>query len=609
MAENRLPYPARWPIACQSFLRQLSTAGRWSWPLTLAVALIYTASFATFINYHTSLPFYDGYGYVMKTRDLAEKFHDASFFQRLNPALYLSAVPAQRPPLLMAIAAVVLGPSPTNAAIAYVWLAVRVGVILLALYLLSREFGMARFVPAAALVIFASPLMCNFYRLYMMDEPFAAFGLLAFTLILIDDRHQTMWSALAASIGILALFLVKPVAPAFVFGFCLIRAARAFLPLCLDWAEIKTQARRFAAWALPYSLLAAVMAMLLYASPYGPAIRGLYDLGTAGYWHGHITGWGAFRLICLVLPPWVLLTLLVVLPFSGGFRHKTILLYSLGGLLWWLVFSFCLTFTVDDRLLGQAMPYVVTAILLWVCQRPTATLVVTVVAALFFTHNIRMANGLTKPRSHGAAAMVRFLSPVPQYQQPVPEVGLLSFAGRMNAAMTPHESEAVYGIFGDAYVEPNPVNMALAMTTKPQRLNVRWLPASAMRFDLARFCQTRWFITKTRRPNTGYANTGLWTTMNCVHGLITNPESPLHPYFRKVLEHPIHQPDLEDTLVLWHLPSPPAPAVIAESLRWLEPRLANDPPAFRAVIESQLKTISTNTSAANLSPNPARLLP
>ena len=137
------------------------------------------------------------------------------------------------------------------------------------------------------------------------------------------------------------------------FGFCLIRAARAFLPLCLDWAEIKTQARRFAAWALPYSLLAAVMAMLLYASPYGPAIRGLYDLGTAGYWHGHITGWGAFRLICLVLPPWVLLTLLVVLPFSGGFRHKTILLYSLGGLLWWLVFSFCLTFTVDDH--GRAV--------------------------------------------------------------------------------------------------------------------------------------------------------------------------------------------------------------------------------------------------------------
>src|SRR5947207_3403518 len=122
MGENPSPCLGRWRTACQSFLRQLSAAGRWSWPLTLAVALIYTASFATFITYHTSLPFYDGYGYVMKTRDLAEKFHDASFFQRLNPALYLGAVPAQRPPLLMAIAAIVLGPSPTNAAIAYVWL-------------------------------------------------------------------------------------------------------------------------------------------------------------------------------------------------------------------------------------------------------------------------------------------------------------------------------------------------------------------------------------------------------------------------------------------------------------------------------------------------------
>jgi hypothetical protein len=609
IGKNPSPYLTRWRTVWQTFLGRVSPVARWSWPLTIAVALIYVASFATFIRYHTSLPFYDGYGYVVKTRDLAEKFHDASFLQRLNPGLYFGEARPERPPLLMAIAAIVLGPNPTNAGIAYVWLAVRVGVILLALYLLSRELGTARFVPAAALVIFGSPLMCNFYRLYFMDEPFAAFGLLAFTLILIDDRRQTMWSALAASTGILALFLVKPVAPAFVFAFCVIRAARALLPVCLDRPNFKSHAGQLLEWAVPYFLLLVLMAALVYASRYGPAIRELYKLGVAGYWSRDVTAGEFIQLTSLVWPPWLLLTLLVALPFSGRFGHRTVTLYALGGLLWWLLFSFCLTYTVSDRLVGQAMPYVVAAILVWVCQRPTMALVVTLVAAAFFTYNIRVANGLTKPRSHGVAAMIRFFSPVPQYQQPVPEVGLLPFARRLNAAIMPQESEEVYGIFGDTYVEPSPLNMALQMTTQPQRVRMQRLPANAMHFDLREICQTQWFITKTRRQASGFANTGLWTTINCVHALITDGESPLHPYFRKVLEHPVHQPDLEDTLVLWHLPSSPPRAAIAESLRWLEPRLVNDPPAFRAVIESQLKALSTNSSTATLTPGSALLSP
>src|SRR5688572_183107 len=98
-----------------AFLERLSTLGRWAWPLTIAVAFIYLACFANFIDRHTSLPFWDGWVYVQKTTELAEKFHAARLFERLNPTLYLDGLQPGRPPLVLAIAAIVLGPNPAHA--------------------------------------------------------------------------------------------------------------------------------------------------------------------------------------------------------------------------------------------------------------------------------------------------------------------------------------------------------------------------------------------------------------------------------------------------------------------------------------------------------------
>lgn len=586
---KRLPFLTPFDNAWQAFLGRISRFGGWSWPLTITVALIYMAFFASFIDRHTSLPSWDGYVYVSKTWTLAENFYNASSLQRLNPTLYISRPQPERPPLLIATAAIVLGPNAAPASIAYVWLAVRVVAILLALYLLSREFGTSRFVPAAAFVIFASPLMCNFYRLYFMDEPFAAFGLLAFALLLIDDRRQTMLSAFAVSLSILALFLIKPVAPAFVFPFCIIRATRALLPLRHDWPNLRPHIQPLLTWALPYLLLAAAMVWLLNATPYGPGIHEQFKLGLTGFWHRDLTAREALRLVSFLFPPWLLLTFLVVLPFFRRFQQKAVLLYLTGGLFWWLLFSFFLTYTVEDRLLGQAMPYVVTAVLLWICQRPAITAVVTVLAAFFFLCNTLIANGRIAARS--TPKIVRFLSSTPHYQQPVPEVGLLPFAKQLISAVRERPS-FVYTVFGDNYVDATSLKAALHCTGQTKAITVQGLPKAPQEFNLTRFCQKKWFLTKTKRQNGGYAGTGLWTTMNCVHALITDPDSPLHSYFRKVLEAPVHQPDLEDTLVLWHLPATPPDAVIAESLRWLKPRLTNDPPAFTAAIDSQLKTLA-----------------
>lgn len=565
----------------------------WCWPLTIAVALIYVVCFAGFIRRHTALPFWDGYVYVQKTRNLAEKFHRASFVERLNPALYLKEMQPERPPLLIAAAAIVLGPNPGNAAIAYVWMTVRVVVILLALFLLSRQLGTSWFVPAAALVIFGSPLMCDFYRLHMMDEPFAAFGLLAFALMLIDDRRQTMGSALAASAGILALFLVKPVAPAFVLPWCIVRGIRALFPLRHQPVIL----RPLIMWAIPYVSLLGVMLALLYASPYGPGIREQYNLGLTGYWNTEVTFQQARRFSALMLPPWLLLAAIPVVRFWRTFQQKPMLLYLAGGLVWWVVFSFFLTYAVQDRLLGQAMPYAVTGLLVWLCQRPAIALVVTLAAGFFFTYNTLAANGGMKVRyDSNTYKMVKFLSPVPGHQRPVPEVGLISFARQLNAALSDEKPKNVRGVFNDTHVEPNAVNMALHLSTGAQDVRVQWVPADPLAFNVRKFCRQRWFVTKTRRPVPGSGHTGLWTTIQSAHALITDAASPLHSYFQKVFEVPIRQPDLEDTLVLWHLPSLPPDSVIADSLRWLKPRLTNDPPAFSAAIDSQFQAILKGTS-------------
>ena len=571
------------------FGNHLSWVRHLPWPVTLSVGVIYVVCFASFINRHTSLPFWDGYVYVQKTLNLAEKFHRASFVERLNPALYLNQMQPERPPLLIATAAIVLGPKPGNAQIAYVWMTVRVLIILLALYLLSREFGSARFAPAAALVIFSSPLMCNFERLYMMDEPFAAFGLLAFALTLMDDRRQTMGSAFAAAGGLLALFLVKPVAPAFVLPWCIIRGVRALLPLRYG----KPQLRPLIAWMSPYILLLGIMLALVYASPYGPGIREQYKLGLAGYWNAEVTGPEAFRLLAVMVPPWVLLVCLPALRFWRTFQHKPMLLYVIGGVAWWVVFSFFLTYAIQDRLLGQAMPYVVTGLLIWACQRPAITAVATLTAALFFTYNISAATGVVKVRYNSKTyKRVQLISPVPGHQRPVPEIGLIPFARQLHAAIKPEKKEMAYGVFGDVYVEPNALNMALRIAFEKPRVQIRGIPVSPEKFHLAAFCSQRWFITKTRRPNAGRTGTGLWTTINCVDAVIKNPESPLHGYFKKEIEVPIHQPGFEDTLVLWHLPSRPPDSAIVDTLRWLKPRLVNDPPAFQAAIESQLRQLA-----------------
>jgi hypothetical protein len=552
--------------------------------------MIYVLSFSGFITRHTCLPFYDAYVYLIKTWHIAAAFHSASFLGKLNPHLYMDPWPAERPPFLLAIAGIVLGSTSQPATVAVLWFGLRVGAILLALYLLTREFRTARFVPACLLVILGSPIMGNFTRLYLIDEPFAAFGLLAFALIVIDHRRNTVLSAIGASLGILALFLIKPVAPAFLLPIILVRAAYVLVPIIRERKEAWPKIRRLIPWCIPYAALLIAMLFLLYGTPYGSAIHAQYQLGQTGYWHVDLGAKQAFVLISYVLPPWILLSLLIVAPLARRWPNKAILVYGLTMWLCWNLFSFS-TYTVEDRLIGQAMPVVVTALLIFLCQRPTPAFLMTLVALFSFSYNTLVATGYLVLRQDWVSTqIVSDLMPGTGWAvQPVEEIGLIPFARKLLKVVPKEGPVHIYATEGDVFSEPLAIDLAIRVVSPSdfERVSVDWVPMLPTQFSLTDFCQRRWYITKTIRPASGgYTNTGLWVAVNTFHKLLTDPQSPLHPYFHELFRSPIHQPDLQDSLVVWELPAPPPPKAIAAALRWIEPQLPEK--AWKAAIQRQL---------------------
>ena len=581
-------------IPRRGLLRFLQRVSRWSWPVGVAVAMIYTLTFSAFITRHTVVPFYDAYNYLTKSWHIAEAFHQASFWGRLNPHLYIDVSPAERPPLLLAIAGIVLGPHSQPITVAILWFGLRVGAILTGLYLISREFRNAKFVPAALMVIFGSPIMGNFTRLYVMDEPFAAFGLLAFALILIDHRRNTVLSAVGASAGILTLFLVKPVAPAFLFPMILVRGLYVIVPIIRERKRAWSLIRARIPWALPYAALFITMLFLIYGTRYGPAVREQYKLGQTGFWHVDVTARQAFTLISCVLPTWIAIALLLLSPLARRWPNKAVLVYGGAMFIWWNYFSFS-TYTIEDRLIGQAMPVVVTAFLLFLCQRPMPAFIITLVALFSFSYYNFVVGGYFLPHPERASTqIISDLFPGPIWPTPpVGEIGLIPFARQLVKVVPPTGQIYIYAVEGDMCAEPNAIHLAIRAVAPADfdRVVVHWVSVMPEDFSLEYFCQRHLVITKTLRPaSVNYTGTGLWAAINTYHKLVTDPQSPIHPYFHKVFESPIHEPDIQDTLVVWSLEKSPPPEAMAAALKWIEPQVPEG--AWREAIERELLKLS-----------------
>jgi hypothetical protein len=345
---------------------------------------------------------------------------------------------------------------------------------------------------------------------------------------------------------------------------------------------------------IPYGVLLLIVLYVFYLTPYGAGVRTQYQLGQTGYWHNPMALRQALTWISFLVPPWILLSVLVAAPFARLWPNRVILLYTTAMLTWWVLFSFFMTYAVEDRLLGQAMPIVVVGLLIGLCERPSFALLATVVALGFFAFNTLILTGrLVPPYERLAVRTVYWISPFSGRMQPTAEVGLIPFAREAMKVIPSDSATDIVALCSEPDVEPGALGSAfqiVAPETKG-RLFINGMPEAPKDFLMATLCAHRWFITKTLRQTVGYSTTGIWTSLRYFHAIVTDPQSPMHAYFQKRCASPVHAGGLDDTLVLWELPQPPPASVLKATLAWIAPRVAGDSRA--AVIQEQLQALSS----------------
>ncbi len=77
---------------------------------TVLIMLLYGLHYGRLIALSTAVPTFDQAAYMLKTYHIADTVY-AHPLQGFNPLTYFSEPYANRPPLLMAVAAIVLGPA------------------------------------------------------------------------------------------------------------------------------------------------------------------------------------------------------------------------------------------------------------------------------------------------------------------------------------------------------------------------------------------------------------------------------------------------------------------------------------------------------------------
>lgn len=187
------------------------------WVLTVAIVVIYAAFMRERILAHSAIPYFDQASYVDKASTLSRMLASADGVRSLlNPYTLLAVPPAYRGFLMPLAAAVIVGGDADPRAMSLVWLTIRLVVLLIALGVLAHVVGHATFLPAATLLILGSPSQLTLDpSLFMMDQAFECFGLLAFALVLNDLKRRSTISAALVGAAALLLVFVKPAGSVF----------------------------------------------------------------------------------------------------------------------------------------------------------------------------------------------------------------------------------------------------------------------------------------------------------------------------------------------------------------------------------------------------------
>ncbi len=194
------------------------------WAISILIAAIYVAYYATQITHYNAIPFFDQTNYISRIYYILDAWHASHGFLKFDPHLILGGSFSSRPPLMMIPAALMWGDHAQPQSVAILWLIIRTCVLIFSLFVISRIADTARFVPAALLTILGSTFLLEIHpHLYLMDHTFTFFALASFALCLLDLKLQTWRTAALNAIAAVALLLIKPAALSFLFPeFCVI---------------------------------------------------------------------------------------------------------------------------------------------------------------------------------------------------------------------------------------------------------------------------------------------------------------------------------------------------------------------------------------------------
>ncbi|MGB7624919.1 MAG: hypothetical protein WBN92_21435 [Terriglobia bacterium] len=589
---------------------------RWLWGSAYLIVLLHALAFGSLIVRHRALPYFDEAAYISKVYRIDNAIHHAKSISALiNPRTYISLEPCQDPPFMMFLAAVILGGKAHPTSIALLWLGIRLLALILAIHLLAGLMKNCRFVPAALLVILGGlPALLLQPGMYMMDVNFEFFGLLTFSLVLWDHRRHTVWTATASALSTIVLILIKPTALAFVFPmYCVLGAyigalfVRSIIPrerADPDAPHEKTYESilEYLGWVVPYVLLGFIF-LWLWKSPYGAAVVREFQVGTRGYWRWNLSFDQLFYWSRIAFPPWLLALVLVKGVVSRGQSVRTwIAAYGITALAWWLFFNFRLTYSVEARVVFAISPIIVATALIILCREKSWTIAVTSLAGIFFILSVGRAVGLFElPRVERFASWV---APLPYRQTPVKgEVGLLQFAKDMKGVLdqeaTGPSGREVMVVVQDDFVDPMGLELALRYVNNDSWFNARILgaPYASFDFDLMEVLKVKWFVTKEKRK-TIHLPEDIFTSLYALDSLITDSRSPIHSFFDKKLRDPIKQPDLLDTVTLWHLREDPPLRTVVDAMLWVKSQFQNTPgaSAHQQRIERLSRAVAQGTS-------------
>lgn len=584
-------------------------ASPWPYAATVLILLAYGLFYGRLILASTAVPTFDQAAYMTKTYAIADTLHDHPW-RALLPGTWLGQPAANRPPLMMALSAILLGPTASAQAIGLSWMIARLAVLLLALHAVARLVGRSGWLPAAALVVLSARGSLLLYpNMYMMDQSFEAFGLLAFAAVAADllEPVSPRRSALAA-LATLLLFLIKPAALVFLLPLYAMVMVRAYRAVRRE-ARPRDAVAKLRAAMTPYAVLGAVLFLLAF-SPYGRAVIDQYALGARGYWAQPHHPFQTLGMVALLAPPWLLAALGLALIYRRSHKAQMVTrLPALAGItaLWWFVFNAVLTYTLDARVLSAAMPVAIIGALVLVCRSRWATVLVSLLAMTLFVAALASVSGQL-PTS--LASTANMLSPMPPSQQPVGEVGLLPAAAQIRATVGAHangelRSTRVMIVTSDDFVELAALNVAMRYTGSTSDLHLDshpWGPD----FNMPSFLSFEWFLTKRTRNATPLQG-DVWVGLHALDALINDPASPLHNSFEAQWSLPIHQPQidsppepaLDDTITLWRLREIPSPELQLRTLRYIAPFFAHT--TGEAEIQQQIQALDAATprSAGN----------